>query len=335
MRHLISIMFIITIAIAGSSGCTGKGSGDGSIDLFPEVKQGEVIAEFDGVKITDKYLESYMEQLNPYIKARYNTPEKKKEFVEKVVQGEVLARYAVKNNLVDNPILLTKIKSNIARHYIQESVKQEIEEALKISEAEMKKHYEETKDEYNKPEKIKASHILLSEKAKADKVYKELMKRKNQADIFKKLAKEHSEDSASARRGGNVGYFARKEKGGRMEKSFADAAFSLEKVGDISKPVKSEKGYHIIKLTGRRDAVEKSFEDVKTTIETKLKRKKRADFFENHIKKIQKKLGYELYEENLDSLDFASDIETKPAPGKNPLQDAVKNKMGKKQDIKK
>ncbi len=89
--------------------------------------------------------------------------------------------------------------------------------------------------------KIKCSHILVKKQSEALAI----MERLKQGENFGRLAKELSIDSGSAKRDGNLGYFGR----GKMVKPFEEAAFKLE-VGQVSEPVKSEHGYHIIKRLG-------------------------------------------------------------------------------------
>jgi len=89
--------------------------------------------------------------------------------------------------------------------------------------------------------KIKCSHILVKKQSESLAIVERLKK----GEKFGKLAKELSIDSGSAKRDGNLGYFRR----GKMVKPFEDAAFRLE-VGEVSEPVKSEYGYHLIKRLG-------------------------------------------------------------------------------------
>ena len=86
--------------------------------------------------------------------------------------------------------------------------------------------------------KIKCSHILVLKQSEAIAILDRIM----QGEKFGKLARELSVDSGSAKRDGNLGYFSR----GKMVKEFETAAFNLE-VGEISEPVKTQYGYHIIK----------------------------------------------------------------------------------------
>jgi len=316
-----------------------SGSGETSgLELFQTDKGGKVIAEFDGIKITDNYLKTYIDQLNPYIKARYNTPEKKEELITRILEGEVLARAAIKKGAVNDPVLLTKIKSTIARYYTGKALKTEIEEKIKVSDAEMKKYFEENKKKYNQPEKVKASHILVkvAEKApkadwtkaeaKAKKILKEVKAKAKDPKAFSNFVKKYSDDTGSKRRGGDVGYFARTEEGGSMVKEFSDAAFSLKKVGDISALVKSNFGYHIIKLSGRRDKVEKAFIDVRARIESTMKAEKRKDAYKNSIEDIKKSMNYKFYKDQIAAIDMKVPESAKggsKGPGKKPGRGAM------------
>ncbi|ASK60873.1 foldase [Virgibacillus phasianinus] len=132
-----------------------------------------------------------------------------------------------------------------------------VSEDVKISDKEIKTQYERMKTE------VKASHILVDDKKTAEEVEKKL---ENGGD-FAKLAKEYSTDKKSAEKGGDVGYFSV----GKMVPEFTDAAYNL-KVGEVSDPVKSQFGYHIIKVTDKRDAKTElgSFKEEKDNIRRQI-----------------------------------------------------------------
>ena len=290
------LLFVCAVFVCVSCSCD-----KGNVNLYPEDNSGKTVAEFGGVKISDKYVKTYVDSFNDYIKSRYNTPERKEELMSKIVEAELVAMKAIKDGALDDPLLLSQIKNTIARYYSGTKLKTQIEESLKISEDEMKKYYEEKKDTFNTPEKVKASHILIKvnegrdkEAAKklAAKVADEARKAAKDMGSFAKLAEKYSEDEGSKKRGGDLGYFERTEEGGKMVKEFSDGAFALKEVGDISDPVESEYGFHVIKLTGRKEKIERSFEDVKNSIENTLKTEKRKTSFEDIVDGIKKELGY-------------------------------------------
>jgi peptidyl-prolyl cis-trans isomerase D len=163
-----------------------------------------------------------------------------------------------------------------------------------VSDADIKSYYDQNQKQYAGTEERRASHILIAvkkdasaadkaaAKAKADKLSAQLIA--NPAD-FAKLAKANSDDPGSAEHGGDLGYFGP----GMMVKEFEDAAFKM-KQGEISQPVQSDFGYHIIQLTGIKPAQGKTLDQVKseiaTTIKSQLASKKfseLADTFNNTV----------------------------------------------------
>jgi peptidyl-prolyl cis-trans isomerase D len=147
---------------------------------------------------------------------------------------------------------------------------------IQVDAAEVKKYYDEHQRQFGVPESRQASHILIAadksasaeakSKAKtlAEQIYSDV--KKNPA-AFADLAKKHSQDPGSAAKGGDLGSFAR----GSMVKAFDDAVFNM-KVGEISPPVESEYGYHIIRVTGVTPAQLRSFEQARPEIEKEIKK---------------------------------------------------------------
>jgi peptidyl-prolyl cis-trans isomerase D len=146
--------------------------------------------------------------------------------------------------------------------------------------AEVRKAYDGNLKRYEVKESRQASHILIAAdnaeskkkaRAKADEIYAQV--KKNPKD-FPALAKQHSQDPGSAANGGDLGFFER----GSMVKAFDDAVFSM-KPGDISPPVETEFGYHIIRLAGVRAGKSKSFEEARPEIEAELKKQMASRMF--------------------------------------------------------
>ncbi|MFB6728126.1 peptidylprolyl isomerase PrsA [Bacillus mobilis] len=150
----------------------------------------------------------------------------------------------------------------------------------------------ELKDNY-KPE-IKASHILVKDEATAKKVKEEL----GQGKSFEELAKQYSEDTGSKEKGGDLGFFGP----GKMVKEFEDAAYKLKK-DEVSEPVKSQFGYHIIKVTEIKEP-EKSFEQSKADIKKEIVQKKAQDgeFMNDLMMKEIKKADVKVDDKDLKDL---------------------------------
>lgn len=150
-----------------------------------------------------------------------------------------------------------------------------------------KERYLANKESYRVPEQIRAEHILIAsgdkrtaEEAKqlAEKLHKELLGGASFAD----LAKEKSDDTSSGAAGGDLGFFTRD----KMVKPFADAAFALKAPGDISAPVQSPFGYHIIRLVDRKKEGIKTFEEVKPALIQALDAQFAADARKKKIESV-------------------------------------------------
>lgn len=184
----------------------------------------------------------------------------------------------------------------------------------KVSEDEIKKYYEQNKGQFYRQEQVKARHILLklapdASKEEENKVLKrieKIRKRVLKGEDFVKLAKEFSE-GPSASRGGDLGWFKR----GEMVKSFEQAAFALKK-GEVSKPVRTRFGYHLIKVEARVDKKQLPLAFVRETIENKLAVESAADHLEDvldqaleemqnsgDLSKVAKSLGVEVQHSGL------------------------------------
>jgi peptidyl-prolyl cis-trans isomerase C len=142
-----------------------------------------------------------------------------------------------------------------------------------VTDADANKFYTDNPQYFQQPEQVQASHILIKTDEKADEATKaaakakaeELLKKVKAGGDFAALAKENS-DCPSKERGGDLGLFGR----GQMTPPFETAAFAM-KVGDISDVVETQFGYHIIKLTDKKDASTISFAEAKSKITNHLK----------------------------------------------------------------
>ncbi|WP_077324978.1 peptidylprolyl isomerase [Virgibacillus siamensis] len=234
MKKLIAAA-TITAAVFSLSACS---SGDNS-EAVVETEAGKVTKDQFYEAMKDRYGETVLRELVT-IEVLDDKYDVSKEDVDKEVNK-------VKERLGDNFETVLKQQGynseDAFRNVIKLSLLQEeaVAEEIKISDKELKQKYERMKTE------IQASHILVKDKKTAKEVEKKL---KNGAD-FAKLAKEYSTDKGTAKKGGKLGYFST----GDMVPEFEDAAYNLKK-GEVSDPVKSQFGYHIIKVTDKREKKE-------------------------------------------------------------------------------
>lgn len=167
-----------------------------------------------------------------------------------------------------------------------------------VSDEEAQKFYDENIQQFSQPEQVQASHILLGSKdmddtakAAAKAKAEEVLKKVKDGGDFAALAKEYS-TCPSKDRGGDLGYFPKEQ----MVPEFSNAAFAM-KVGDISEIVETQFGYHIIKVTARKDAETKKFDEVNEMILTNLKNRKRQEFWNKYRAKLREAAKIEKLEE--------------------------------------
>jgi parvulin-like peptidyl-prolyl isomerase len=159
-----------------------------------------------------------------------------------------------------------------------------------VTEDEAKKFYEENKTEFSQPETVKASHILFRvNKEDSEEVVDQKLKaaqgaeaRAKKGEDFTALAKELSEEPGAKESGGDLGFFPKD----RMVPEFAEVAFS-EKVGEVSDPVRTQFGWHVIKVTDKKPAGTLPYDEVKSQLLTYLKAKKQEEAAQEVLKSLR------------------------------------------------
>nr|WP_269438112.1 peptidylprolyl isomerase [Phosphitispora fastidiosa] len=161
-----------------------------------------------------------------------------------------------------------------------------LEPRVKITEDELKTYFEENKAQFAQQKQVKASHILVETEEKANDIKKKLA----EGQDFAQLAKENSTDAQNKDKGGDLGFFG----SGDMVKEFEEAAFAL-KVGEVSAPVKTEFGYHIIKVSEVKAAQDASYEQSKSQIRETLFGEKAQAEYSVLMQELQKEYKIENY----------------------------------------
>lgn len=165
---------------------------------------------------------------------------------------------AFKEVLDENGVSYDSIEHNIE---IYLGSKKLITPGIEITDDEMETYFEENKESFSQAEEIEASHILVEDEDTA----KEVKQKLDDGDDFSELAASYSTDDSNKDNGGELGYFGE----GEMVEAFEEVAFSME-VDEVSDPVKTDYGYHIIKVTDHKEAKEANYEDAKEEIKEML-----------------------------------------------------------------
>lgn len=243
----------------------------------------EVIATYSGGKVTTDDLEAF---INQAMKANGNQGEKPDLAKMNKEQKELLARQVVSQKLLEKEAIkagfdktseveeiLKNMRKQIAiQKYLETMIKS------KITENDINKAYKEFSQTFNNMVELKAKHILVDSESTIKNIDEKLKK----GQSFETLAKEFSKDTGSNAKGGDLGYFRKDQ----MVPEFGDAVDKL-KIGEISSPVKTDFGWHIIKLEDRRKAKAPPLSEVRQQMENMLTGKALGGFFEELLKKAE------------------------------------------------
>ncbi|MEW6557239.1 MAG: peptidylprolyl isomerase [Elusimicrobiota bacterium] len=252
-----------------------------------------ILAKIDGEKITleefQKLLDNAPYQLQDYLA----TDTGRKQYLDAMVKEKMVSVAARKEGIAKRPAVkkqLAELEKRLKDNY--EKLKNEIvvnellKEKVILGDSDVSNYYEKHKEEFEKPTELKVSHILLATEDDAAR----LLTRLKKGEEFAKLAKEHSVDKMTAEKGGELGFFRKRQ----YVKEFEDAAFRLKKVGDISNIVKTPLGYHIIKLTDRKQLKPQKLEDSELEIKEILQKEKLDRYLDGLSKKYKPTINYEL-----------------------------------------
>lgn len=306
----IAKLFTTTLCAAALFGCQG---GTPSVGGKSEGKKvGQVMAEVNSASITTGDFERELKNLPEYLKAMADTPQGRKEMLDTMVIRELILQQASKDGLDKGPEIEEKLQDLRKRLIVESFLKKKVEAESQVSDADLQKFYEQNKDKFKSGEQMRASHILV----KTEKEAKEILAQIKAGGNFEELAKKNSVDSSSAK-GGDLGWFGK----GSMVPAFEKAALSL-KEGQISGVVKSDFGFHIIKLTGKRAAGIRPLEEVKDQIKGAIMPTKQQEVFQKIKEELKKTAKISVKEDVLNSMGSKKEEskagENKPAEAPKP-----------------
>lgn len=217
-----------------------------------------------------------------------NNFEGRKRLLDEMVAAEMFYLDAIEDG-IDKDEEFLAIVERTKRTLLQQYAVQKLIQDIKVDEAEVKAYYDGHPEEFASDAEVSARHILVAEEEEANKVVEEI---KAGLD-FSEAATKYS-TCPSKERGGDLGSFSR----GRMVPEFEAAAFDLA-VGEMSEPVKTQFGYHIIVTDEKTEAATKAFEEVQGQIGSIILQKAQRDQYEAQVATLKGKYTFELNEDLL------------------------------------
>lgn len=323
-----TLLALSTVAIIHCGG--GSKFSDNSINT------GKPIVKINGDSINEGYIE-FLGEINPRAKAQLSNPMARKQLLDNLVEQELLYQEALKKGYDKNKDVAAKLalysKIIVAQAVLEEEIKEEAKKQYdakkdsdftKVQVSQIQINFpKEEKSKNKKDKKADKEELSKADKEATLKKAKEIREKLVNGADFAELAKEVSDDKLSKRKGGDLGEVAKNDK--RLERrklsTVAEAAFKLKK-GEISQPIESEKGYHIIKVTSEPTVT--PFEEAERVLRFEIQR----DIKDKVMAKLKADAKIEYLDESLKNAPAPGNIpppgHTRPAspmPGKGPQKD--------------
>ncbi|MGL4634687.1 MAG: peptidylprolyl isomerase [Beijerinckiaceae bacterium] len=247
--------FVSTLALAAvlSSGVLAQDS--------------KVVAKVDGVSITEEDVKVALEELSPTLPQQLDAAQRRTYAIDYLIDLKIVAATAAKEKVADTPDFKRRMEQTRDRLLMESLLTREGDKGA--TDAAMKTFYDETVKTLKPGQELKARHILVEKEEEA----KAALERIKKGEDFAKLAGELSKDPGSGKEGGDLGWFEKE----RMVPEFGEAAEKLAK-GAVSDIVKTQFGFHIIKLEDKREKAPPAFDAVKDQLKRYLTQKSQQDF---------------------------------------------------------
>jgi peptidyl-prolyl cis-trans isomerase C len=225
-----------------------------------------LVAKVNGVEIHESDLAMAEEDMGR--EAQQLPPEQKREQMVAYLADVILAAKAAETKKVGDQKEFKNRIAFIRNKLLMETLLQDVGKAAATPDA-MKKVYDDAKKQMGGEQEVRARHILVPSEDEAKAVLAEVKK----GTDFAELARQKSKDPGAAAEGGDLGYFTKDQ----MVPEFAEAAFKLDK-GQVSDPIKTQFGWHIIKVEDKRSKPVPEFDKIKDQIATYVERRAQAEF---------------------------------------------------------
>jgi peptidyl-prolyl cis-trans isomerase C len=260
---VLCVIFAIAVSACGSA----PGS----------AKQGKTLAVVDGEPLTEATLLKEAENLPPYVRPILETAEGREKFLESVITRDLLMREALRRGIDRRPEVADRIAMARKSIVLEALLRDVAEKAPGLSDAALRKAYDANPAAYQVGERVKVSHMLFRDKARA----LEMLGRVNAGESFETLMKEVGTGDGEV--AADLGEIER----GNFVKEFEAAAFAAVP-GVATGPVKTTYGYHLIKVYAKLPAGSRSFEEVKPKLLAEQREQAQREAFEGMIEKLRK-----------------------------------------------
>ncbi len=276
-----------------------------------KAQDGKVLATIDNDKITLEEFNKELDRIPMNMKMLVATQSGKKNYLDRLVVKKLLLKEATKEKIESEKDFQAKLVDIREQLVIESLLKKKLSIDSKLTDEDLKKYYDTNKDAFKREKEINTRHILLKTEEEAKQVQGKLVK----GEDFAELARQYSVDPNAKTTGGDIGFHPK----GTLLPEYEAAAFKLSKVGQMSGIVKTQFGFHIIRLEGTRPPSYVPFEEVKDFIRQKIAQEKQKEILEKYLEDLKKAAKITinedlLKEEKQEKQDKTEKPETKDQP---------------------
>lgn len=276
-----------------------------------KAQDGKVLATIDNDKITLEEFNKELDKIPMNMKMLVATQSGKKNYLDRLIVKKLLLKEATKEKIESEKDFQAKLTDIREQLVIESLLKKKLSVDSKLTDEDLKKYYDTNKDTFKKEKEINTRHILLKTEEEAKQVQGKLVK----GEDFAELARQYSIDPNAKTTGGDIGFHPK----GTLLPEYEAAAFKLSKVGQMSGIVKTQFGFHIIRLEGTRPPSYVPFEEVKDFIRQKIAQEKQKEILEKYLEDLKKAAKITinedlLKEEKQEKQDKTEKPETKDQP---------------------
>lgn len=243
--------------------------------------ENKTLAVVAGNEITDKDLDAIIMRYPEDKRIYFASEEGRAKLLEQTIGFELLNKFGEEIGL-DKTDEFTAAVKNFSKEVITQMAMDKVLSGVTVIDSEAEKYFEENKESFKEQPTVSAKHILVDTLEKANEVKTEIDSKEL---TFEEAAAKHS-TCPSKEEGGNLGVFGK----GMMVPEFEDVAFALE-VGELSEPVQTQFGYHLILVDAKNDPKDKEFNEVKDSVIAKLTQEAQYNKYQEFIKELEAKFG--------------------------------------------
>lgn len=290
-----------------------------------EARRARVYASVGDVQITVGDIEDAIAQQSPFLRVRYRDPAKLQELAEGLVRFELLAREAERLEYGQS----AAVEQQVDQQMVQTLIEREVDDQVtreSITEEAVAAYYEEHQAEFSRPAMVRASHILLPSREAAEALLAEARDADNRE--FRALARQHSIDTETKLRGGDLRYFTRNgrppnanEQDAPVDAALVAAAFELENLGDVGGPIAVGESFSILKLTGSREAETRALAQASEGIRLRLWREQRQQAIDDFVRGLRNDAEVEVHAERMRPIRLEPIEPAEGLPAHNPHED--------------